>query len=99
MHLMVNSADSGYQKPITVETIDLAICINEFYFANFKMITSSSANGIDEKIFNEVLIKKAIRHGGTQSHIIGITGISKGHVSKLWHKYQNEMEMKLETGN
>lgn len=99
MHLMVNSADSEFQNPITVETIDLAICVNEFYFTNFKMITSSSVNVIDEKIFNEFLIKKAIRNGGTQSHIIGITGISKGHVSKLWHKYQNEMEMKLETGN
>ena len=99
MHLMVNSADSEFQKPITVETIDLAICVNEFYFTNFKMITSSSVNVVDDKIFKEILIKKAISNCATQTDVIAITRMSKSQASKLWHKYLNEMEMKLETGN
>ena len=89
MHLMVNSADSEFQNPITVETVDLSMCVNEFFFANFKLITSSHVNVIDDKTFNEALIKKAIRNGGTQSHIIGVTGISKSQASKLWNKYLN----------
>ena len=96
---MVNSADSTFQNQVTVETIDLAICVNEFYFTNFKLITSSSVNVVDDKIFKEVLFKKAIRNGATQTDVIAITKLSKGQASKLWHKYLKEIERKLETGN
>ena len=99
LHLMVNANDSGFQKPITVETIDLAMCVNEFYFTNFKMITSTSVNVVDDKIFKEILIKKAISNGATQTDVISITRMSKSQASKLWHKYLNELDMKLETGN
>ncbi|MDF4201818.1 DUF3987 domain-containing protein [Maribacter sp. SA7] len=99
LHLILNSSNRSFQDQVTVETIDLAICINEFYFTNFKLITSSKVNVIDEKIFNEVLIKKAIHNGATQTDIIALTKKSKGQVSKLWNKYLNEMEEKLETGN
>ena len=88
-----------YGSSITVETIDLAICVNEFYFTNFKLITSSSANIIDDKIFKEVLFKKAIRNGATQTDVIAITKLSKGRVSKIWNKHLDDMEKKLETGN
>ena len=99
LHLMVNSADSAFQNQVTVETIDLAICVNEFYFTNFKLITSSSANIIDDKMFKEVLFKKAIRNGATQTDVIAITKLSKGRVSKIWNKHLDDMEKKLETGN
>ncbi|MDO1513278.1 DUF3987 domain-containing protein [Maribacter confluentis] len=99
LHLMVHSSESGFQNPITIETIDLAICANEFYFSNFKMITSSSVNAIDEKTFRNELFKQAINNGASQKDIIAITGLSKGQVSKIWNKYLTDMEKKLETGN
>lgn len=88
-----------YGSSITVETIDLAICVNEFYFTNFKMITSSSVKVVDDKIFKEILIKKAISYGATQTDVIAITRMAKSQASKLWHKYLNEIEMKLKTEN
>lgn len=99
MHLIVTSADKKFQNHVSVETVDLAICTNDFYFTNFKMIASSSVNAIDEKSFKNELFKKAINNGASQKDIIAITGLSKGQVSKIWNKHLHDLERKLETGN
>ncbi|CAN0604173.1 unnamed protein product, partial [Ectocarpus sp. 12 AP-2014] len=99
LHLMTNCPESSFQNHITVETVDLAICVNEFYFTNFKMITSSSVNAVNEKTFRNELFKQAINNGASQKDIIAITGLSKGQVSKIWNKHMNETGRKLETGN
>ena len=96
---MVNSADSAFQNQVTVETIDLAICVNEFYFTNFKLITSSIVKVVDDKTFRDEIFKKAILNGASQTNVIAITKLSKGRVSKIWNKHLDDMEKKLETGN
>jgi hypothetical protein len=99
LHLLINSSGSTYQNEITINTVDLAICVNEFYFTNFKLITSSCVKSLDEKTFNDELFKKAINNGAAQRDVIAITGLSKSQVSKIWNKKLTNMERKLETGN
>lgn len=97
IHLIKKSGASDFQDKISIETVDLAILLNEFFFTNFKIVLESKNSNIDNGLFLKELIKRGVENEIQQKDIVSLSGLSKGQVSKL---YKKELEFrKLETGN
>lgn len=87
IHLISNSMANGFQSPLSIQTVDLAILINEFYFTNFKLVLSHKKATLNSKDFLKEVIESAIKNNASQKDVTSITGRSKGYISKLWNKY------------
>ncbi|MDO7173454.1 DUF3987 domain-containing protein [Mariniflexile sp. AS56] len=97
VHLIKNAAKSTFKNTITIDTVELAILLNEFYFTNFKIVIDSKEKSFDEKSLVKEIFIKAIKNGANQTDVIKITGLSKGYVSKKWNHYLKEGNRKQET--
>jgi hypothetical protein len=86
VHLMKKSVDSNYQSKISLDTVDLAIRLNDFYFTNFKIILEYQDKTFDNKIFMKELVNMAKSNGAAQKSVVDVSGLSKGEVSKRWNR-------------
>jgi hypothetical protein len=85
IHLISNSMISSFQSKLSIETVDLAVLINEFYFTNFKLVLGCKKSTINNKEFLKELINKAKKNNIDQKDIVKLTGHSKSHISKNWN--------------
>lgn len=82
---------------INLDTIKLAIKVNEFYFLNFKIINSEKENSKDQEFNVNAAIRNAIKNNATQTEFMKVHGIPKATLSRKWNENLNNME--LETKN
>lgn len=94
-HLILNSREQSYQSKITLETIEIAILILEFYFINFKIVLEENINHKEKLPTAEDVIRLAIKNNATQKEVVAITGMNKSSISRKWN---NEL-MQLATRN
>lgn len=91
VHLILNSKNSGYQKKVTNETIDIAISILEFYFINFKIVLQENIVQKNKLPSVEDIIRLAIHNKATQKEVVAITGMDKSSISRKWNKELNQL--------
>ncbi|WP_418510592.1 DUF3987 domain-containing protein [Corallibacter sp.] len=84
--MMFHSSESNFRnQPLTIENVELAIELNEFYFLNFKIAIDEyykNANSSEPKI--EDIIKMAKKNNAKQKDVVAITGYNKGSISRKW---------------
>lgn len=86
VHLLNNSANCNLSEPITLNTLELAILINEFYFTNFKIILEENISNTHNEPPIAVIIKMAKKNNASQKEVASITGLDKSNVSRHWNK-------------
>ncbi|WP_338731954.1 DUF3987 domain-containing protein [Mangrovimonas cancribranchiae] len=88
LHLIKVSQEKDFYSQISLETLNLAIELNEFYYSNFKLITDkcTQPTPLNKKdVVNEVI--NMAKNNNVPQNIIGqLTGYSNGYVSKLWNR-------------
>lgn len=84
---------NNIESSIEIETVRLAIKLNEFYFLNFKIINSEKANSKEEEFNINTAIKKAIQNKATQTDFIKVFGTPKATLSRKWNENLNNMEL------
>ncbi len=85
-HLINHTENDDYNTLITVETVELAILINEFYLTNFKIIIEENLSKQTMKIELDDIIKYAIKNNKTQKEVVAISNYNKSTVSRHWNK-------------
>lgn len=78
---------------VEVETVKLAIKINEFYLLNFKIINSEKDTSKRQLINLDEVIRIAIQNNATQTDVIKVFGIPKSTLSRKWNEILNNMEL------
>ena len=86
VHMMKNSSNSNFRSVLDIETVDLAVNLNEFYFINFKIILDENLSYSSKDPSLDEIIKLAMKNGAQQKDVVAITGKHKGTVSKSWNK-------------
>jgi hypothetical protein len=86
VHLIQNALSSDFNKPISIDTLEIAILINEFYFTNFKIILEENISKTEKEATIDEIIKVAIKNNATQKDVALITGKDKSTVSRHWNK-------------
>ncbi|WP_426091948.1 DUF3987 domain-containing protein [Flavobacterium sp. DSR3-2] len=92
VHLIENADTDDFRKPITVETLETAILVNEFYFTNFKIILEENISKTETEVTIDEIIKVAIKNNATQKDVVAITGKDKATISRHWNKVINAMQ-------
>ncbi|PQJ82791.1 DUF3987 domain-containing protein [Polaribacter glomeratus] len=95
LHLMKISKDMDYTKKLDLETVELAIIVNEYFLCNFKIILNENYHKSSNEPSLDEIIKTAIKNNALQKSVVDITKVPKGTVSKHWNKILE----KQETGN
>jgi hypothetical protein len=85
-HLILNAKNDVLNELIAVETVDLAILINEFYFTNFQIIVEENLEQSKKDPSLDEIIKVAQKNGAKQDDVVQITGKDKSTVSRRWNK-------------
>jgi len=86
VHIMNNSINSNFRTFLSMQTVELAIKLNEFYFVNFKIILEENLQSSNKEpnLFDIIILAK--KNGAQQKDVVAITGLHKGTVSKCWNK-------------
>jgi hypothetical protein len=92
VHLIQNASNNNFNKVISINTLELAILINDFYLTNFKIILRENISKKDELPTNDGIIRYAIKNGASQKDVVAITGMNKGTVSRHWNNIINSMQ-------
>lgn len=90
VHLIINTENGNNNSPITAETVELAILLNEFYSTNFKIIVEENLRHQKIELSLDDLIRYAITNGKTQKEVVEITKYNKSTVSRHWNKILEE---------
>lgn len=90
-HAIINN--HGIGTTITIDTVRLAIKVNEFYYLNFKIINAQIDNFKDKDLNISVLIRKAIQNGATQTDFIKVFGTPKSTLSRKWNECLRNLEL------
>jgi len=93
VHMMINSKNSDFRSVLEIETIDLAIKLNEFYFINFKIILEDNLSHFSKEPEIQEIVKLAKKNKASQKAVAEITGLHKGTISKLWNKDRNNQQL------
>jgi peptide methionine sulfoxide reductase MsrB len=86
VHLIKHAKTSSFENEITLDTIETAILLNEFYFTNFKIILEDLKTDETKDLTPDELIRYAIKNNKTQKEVIDFTGIHKSTVSRHFSK-------------
>ncbi|MCR8667414.1 YfjI family protein [Aestuariibaculum sp. M13] len=84
--IMKQSVNSTFKTELTIDVVDLAIELNEFYFLNFQSIVEDNIKTKPLEPTLEQIIRVAKRNKASQKAVAEITGLHKGTVSKKWNK-------------
>ena len=86
VHLINTAQNNSFQSKISLETVNTAILINDFYLTNFKLVLENKNEDINPKILLKKIIALAKKNNATQSDVVAVSGYSKSQVSKVWNK-------------
>lgn len=85
VHMMINASTSNFRSVITLDTIKLAIELNEFYYFNFRIILEDNNEGSNIPSVKDI-IKYAQQKGLQQKDVMNFTRHNKGYISRTWNK-------------
>lgn len=86
MFMVRNAVKSTFKNNLTINDVELAIALNEFYFLNFQGILKHTK---EQKVFLpsvKSIINMAKQNGASQKSVAEITGSHKGTISKKWNQ-------------
>lgn len=86
VHLINNCKTNDYDKLISIESVDTAKLINEFYFTNFRIIAAQNEKS-EKEATDEQIVKRAIKNNAAQKDVAAVIGKNKSTVSRLYAKY------------
>lgn len=86
VHLINNCKTNDYNKLISIESIDTAILINDFYLTNFKIVAAQNLDKSEKEATDEQIVKKAIKNNASQKDVAAVIGKNKSTVSRLFAK-------------
>ncbi|MEP5254327.1 MAG: DUF3987 domain-containing protein [Winogradskyella arenosi] len=84
--MMFHSYKSEFRQLLTLENVELAISLNEFYLMNFRIVLDDNINIETKEPTVDDIIKMAKRNNSTQKAVVEVTGLHKGTISKKWNK-------------
>jgi len=84
-HLIFNSEKQEYQSKMSIDTVEIAILILEFYFMNFKIVLDENINQKEKLPTTEDIIRLAIKNNASQKDVVAITGMNKSTISRKWN--------------
>ena len=98
LHLMKISKDMDYTKKLELETVELAITVNEYFLNNFIIILNENYYKSSNEIGLDDIIVYAIKKGVSQKTVVELTEVPKGTVSKHWNKILAKQETRNHNG-
>lgn len=84
--MMNNATKSNFINKLTLDNVELAIDINEFYFLNFKSIVDSNLKLKEQEPSLQGIIKMAKKNNAMQKTVAEITGLNKSTITRHWNK-------------
>ncbi|MGJ8665075.1 MAG: DUF3987 domain-containing protein [Patiriisocius sp.] len=87
--MMRNALQKSFANNLSLQDVELAIALNEFYLLNFKIILESNKEKKETLPSTESVIRLAKRNSASQKAVAEVTGSHKGTISKKW-KLVNE---------
>ena len=97
IHLIQSAEKNDYNRLITLETLEIAILINEFYLTNFKIILQETNSKNEKEPSLDDIIKVGIKNGASQKDVVALTKKDKATVSRHWNKIVNTMQLATAT--
>lgn len=92
VHLIQNAGTNNYKQPITLDTVELAILISDYYLTHFKIILQETNSKSEKEPSLDDIIKFAIKNKAQQKDVVTISGKDKGTVSRHWKKIVSSMQ-------
>lgn len=92
VHMMKKSINSDFRTEIDLETVELAIMFNEFYFNNFKIILEENLPQSKKDPSIGEIIRMAKKNNATQKAVAEVTGLNKGTISRNWNKGDSNLQ-------
>jgi len=93
VHMIKKSSSSDFLSTLELESVELAIKLNEFYFSNFKIILEENLSQSNTEPSTNEIIKLAKKNNASQKSVSEITGLHKGTISKFWNKTHNNKQL------
>ena len=81
---MLNASESTFNSELTVESVELAIALNDFYFLNFQVIIEDAIKDVQKKISIEDVVVMGKKNGASQKAVTEVAGVHKSTISRLW---------------
>lgn len=85
MFMVRNATQCTFKSNLTIEDVNCAIALNEFYLLNFQVILKGTRQQKEILPTIESVIKLAKKNNATQKSVAEITGVHKGTISKKWN--------------
>jgi hypothetical protein len=82
--MILNASESTFKSELTLESVELAIALNEFYFLNFQVIIEDAINTLENKISIEDVVAMGKKNGATQKAVAEVAGVHKSTISRKW---------------
>ncbi|QXP63925.1 MULTISPECIES: DUF3987 domain-containing protein [unclassified Polaribacter] len=82
--MMLNASESTFNSELTVESVELAIALNDFYFLNFQVIIEDAIKDVQKKISIEDVVAMGKKNGASQKAVTEVAGVHKSTISRLW---------------
>ena len=79
LHLIKNSKDSSFNKELDLDTIKLAIDLNEFFKMNFEILLKQKGENFPDSIN---VLKLGLKNKAPQDHIASVVGKTPSWVTK-----------------
>ncbi|WP_417237667.1 DUF3987 domain-containing protein [Bizionia sp.] len=87
--MMFNASNSEFRfNVLSLENVELAIELNEYYLMNFRIILEDNIDSKSIEPSIEDIINVAKKNNASQKAVAEITGAHKGTISKKWNKTQ-----------
>lgn len=87
VHLIQHASSCTFHQSITIQTVEIAILLNDFYFTNFKIILLENISKPEKEITLDQIIKYAQKNGASQSDVVAISKMDKSTISRHWNKF------------
>lgn len=82
--MMLNAYEKTFNTELTIDSVELAIALNDFYYLNFQIIIEKKVKNKEDKISAESIIGLAKKNGASQKMVAQITGLHKSTISRKW---------------
>jgi|GEM_PF-2148890 len=86
VHMLRNASRTNFVSEMNLDTIELAILLNEFYYHNFIEILKKNSSKNEEPIAMEKIVKMAIKNNAPQKDVVSVTGKDKSIVSRAFKR-------------
>jgi hypothetical protein len=83
-YMMLNANEKTFRAQLTIESVELAVVLNDFYYLNFQIIIEDNINTKEKKVSTEEIIAVAKKNKASQKSVSEVTGLNKSTISRKW---------------